>query len=37
MDTHKKDKELGNTIEIGGFYAIIGKDLRECNVTAVEG
>ncbi|KAF9129767.1 K(lysine) acetyltransferase [Mortierella sp. 14UC] len=32
MDSHRKDKELGNTIEIGGFYAIIGKDLREYKV-----
>ncbi|KAG0373852.1 K(lysine) acetyltransferase [Mortierella sp. AD032] len=39
MDSHKKDKD-GNsnssnsntTIEIGGFYAIIGKDFREYKV-----
>ncbi|KAG0311241.1 K(lysine) acetyltransferase [Linnemannia gamsii] len=30
MESTKKDK--GGTIEIGGFYAIIGKDLREYKV-----
>ncbi|KAG0269859.1 K(lysine) acetyltransferase [Linnemannia exigua] len=39
METHKKDKDSngnssnGNTtVEIGGFYTIIGKDLREYKV-----
>ncbi|KAK3836404.1 MAG: hypothetical protein JOS17DRAFT_478829 [Linnemannia elongata] len=30
MESTKKDK--GSAIEIGGFYAIIGKDLREYRV-----